>query len=85
MLNSPIAKDPIITRLPWDHADVKPYNPATGYYLQDVLSNLWGFEVSSEHSPEGAVEFINETYDNMVNVLYSLARQFSPAHGHSFY
>ena len=39
MSNKPTAKDPIITRLRWDHADVTSYYAATGYYLQDVLSN----------------------------------------------
>ena len=78
MLNKPTVNDR------WNHADVTPYYAATGYYSQDVLLNLDSFEVSFEHSPEGTIEFINATYDNMVNVLNSFARQFIPAHGHFF-
>ena len=43
MLNKPTLKD----RLRCDHADVASYYAATGYYIQDVLSNLESFEVSS--------------------------------------
>ena len=85
MSKKPTAKDPIIIRLRWDHADVASYYATTGCYLQDELSKLESFEVSSEHSPEGDVEFIDETYDNMVHVLNLLAPQFILAHGHSFY
>ena len=85
MSDKSIVKDPIITRLRWNHADVTPYYAATGYYLQDVLSNLEHFEVSSENSPEGAFEFTNETYDNMINVLNSLAHTAVHSCSRSFF
>ena len=78
---------PTVAHLRWDHAKLSEYYSQTGIGLRCFLADIVGFEENNFLciSPEGAVEytlvndFINKTYNDVVNVLCSCANNFIPA------
>ena len=74
---------PTATHLRWDHAALSEYYCQTGRGLQCILADIVSFEERKflSISPEGAVEyilvndFINITYNDVLNVLFSCAKK----------